>query len=469
MPRSVLMLELNELAPPLMDRFIDEGILPNFARFRSQSTVAITDPEEAQSGLNPWIQWVTVHTGASREEHGIEKLGEASNLRLPTIGSVVGDAGRTAWLCGSMNLPARAAGGGLYLPDPWNPAEPPSPTDLEAFAGFVRANVQEHSNASVTLSPASVARFAWHQVRHGLSPATVRDAVGQLLSERRGRRGRWARASVLDRFQWDVFAWYWRRDKPAFGTFFSNSTAHYQHVYWRNFDPEVFDAKPADVEQRLYGDAVRHGYRQMDALVADAMALADETGSTLVLCTALSQQPFVQADASGGKFVYRPHDFGALVATLGLRDVDQIAPVMSEQFHLYFRDDAAAAAAATTLGDCTVEGDPAFATRVVGTDVFTGCSIHHLLAPHAVLRTPDGREHRFADLFYRSDTTKSGYHHPDGMWWVRTGHHRVIDQPVSLRAVAPTILDLLGLEAPPTMACPAVDVVGLDAPGSGPR
>lgn len=469
MPRSVLMLELNELAPRLMDRFIDEGVLPNFARFRSESTVAITDPEEPQSGLNPWIQWVTVHTGASREAHGIEKLGEASKLELPTIGSVVGEAGGTAWLCGSMNLPAVAAGGGLYLPDPWNATERPSPADLEDFAAFVRANVQEHSNASATLSPKSVTRFAWHQLRHGLSPTTVRHTLDQLVSERRGRRGRWARASVLDRFQWDVFAWYWRRERPTFGTFFSNSTAHYQHVYWRNFDPEVFDAKPDDDEQRLYGEAVRHGYRQMDALVADAMSLADETGSTLMLCTALSQQPFVQADASGGKHVYRPHDFGELVDRLGLRDVDQIAPVMAEQFHLYFAGEAAAAAASARLGDCTVEGIPAFATRVVGTDVFTGCSIHHQLPPDAQLRTPDGREHRFADLFYRSDTTKSGYHHPDGMWWVRTGRHRVLDEPVSLRAVAPTILDLVGLDAPATMECPPVDVLGSDVGGREPR
>jgi hypothetical protein len=460
---SVLMLELNELAPPLMDRFIDEGVLPNFARFRRESTVAITDPEEPQSGLNPWIQWVTVHTGTSRETHGIEKLGEASELRLPTIGSTVGEAGGKVWLCGSMNLPAAAAGGGLYLPDPWNPDERSSPADLEAFATFVRANVQEHSNASATLSPASVARFGWHQLRHGLDPATVRQTLGQLVSERRGRRGRWARASVLDRLQWDVFAWYWRRENPTFATFFSNSTAHYQHVYWRNFEPDAFDVKPDDHDQQLYGEAVRYGYRQMDGLVGEAMELADERGSTLVLCTALSQQPYVQADAAGGKFFYRPHAFAEVVGALRLEGVRQIAPVMSEQFHVYFADDAAAVAAAGLLGGCTVDGQPAFTTRVAGTDVFTGCSIHQELPPDAELRTPDGRVLRFADLFYRSDTTKSGYHHPDGMWWVRTGMHRQLDDPVSLRAVAPTILELLDIAAPPTMECPPVDLLSVDS------
>lgn len=60
-------------------------------------------------------------------------------------------------------------------------------------------------------------------------------------------------------------------------------------------------------------------------------------------------------------------------------------------------------------------------------------------------------------LFYRSDTTKSGFHHPDGLWWIRTGRHQVIDEPVSPRRIAPTVLAVLGLEAPQTMKTSPLD------------
>ena len=37
MARRVVVLELNELCPPLIDRFMASGDLPNFARLRSRS------------------------------------------------------------------------------------------------------------------------------------------------------------------------------------------------------------------------------------------------------------------------------------------------------------------------------------------------------------------------------------------------------------------------------------------------
>ncbi|MDE0802709.1 MAG: hypothetical protein OSA99_05220 [Acidimicrobiales bacterium] len=455
---SVLLLEFNELSPRLMDRFIAEGHLPNFERLRSESATAITDPDESQDGLEPWIQWVTVHTGVARSDHRIEKLGEADRLTHTTIGQVVASAGGAVWLCGSMNLPARAAGDGRYLPDPWNPVCVPHPSSLRTYADFVRQNVQEHSNDSARMGLRQVASFAVHQIRHGLSRRTVRAVVTQLVAERRGRRGAWARASVLDRFQWDVFRWYWRHDKPRFASFFSNSTAHYQHVYWRNLEPDAFLHQPTAEQQRAYGDAILHGYRQMDVIIGEAFDLVEGTDTTLMLCTALSQQPYLQAEATGGKFVYRPNRFDTVIDALGIRMVEQVAPVMAEQFHLLFADEAAADAAATLLRGAAVDGRPAFAVRVVGTDVFTGCCIHDEVAPNAMLVGVGGAETPFHSLFYRSESAKSGYHHPDGIWWTRTGQRRDIAERVSLRSVAPTVLGLLDLEIPSSMTAAPVEL-----------
>jgi hypothetical protein len=62
MDNRVIVLEFNELTPALVDRFIAQGHLPNFARLRAESIVAVTDAEETFPTLEPWIQWVTVHT-----------------------------------------------------------------------------------------------------------------------------------------------------------------------------------------------------------------------------------------------------------------------------------------------------------------------------------------------------------------------------------------------------------------------
>ena len=90
----VILLELNELTPTLMFRFMQEGRLPNFQRFFDESQVYTTDAGEQGVNLNPWIQWVTVHSGQSFAEHGIFRLGDGGRLTSPCVGDVVSRAQR---------------------------------------------------------------------------------------------------------------------------------------------------------------------------------------------------------------------------------------------------------------------------------------------------------------------------------------------------------------------------------------
>ena len=101
-------------------------------------------------------------------------------------------------------------------------------------------------------------------VTHGLSLSTVLAIAKQLMLEVTGRYG-WKRVAILDRIQWDVFRHYYGRVQPHFATFFLNSTAHLQHKFWRNMDPDAFTIKPSAREQAELQNAVRFGYEQMDS------------------------------------------------------------------------------------------------------------------------------------------------------------------------------------------------------------
>ena len=98
---SVILLELNELTPSLLFRFMEEGRLPHFRRLYDASKVFTTDAEEEGLDLNPWVQWVTVHTGLPLVEHGVRLLGEGSHLEAPGLADRVSAAGLPVWLCGS--------------------------------------------------------------------------------------------------------------------------------------------------------------------------------------------------------------------------------------------------------------------------------------------------------------------------------------------------------------------------------
>ncbi len=299
------MLEFNELTPALMDEFIADGDLPNFARFRNESVCALTDPEAVPPLLNPWVQWVTVHTGVRPEVHHAKKLGESANVEEPTIAEVVSAAGRPVWQCSAMNVPVRSSRiRGAALPDPWSVGADVVPSELELFGTFVRTNVQEHTNQDARNGPADLAKFGWFVTWHGLRPATVRDAIGQLAAERRGTRSRSARAMVLDRLSWDVFRWYLDDVDPVFASFFSNATAHFQHHHWREHDPSAFELPPTAKALAMNADTIRSGYRHMDVMLGEAMAMAGDD-TALVFCSALGQQPYVAGDSYGGTRAHR--------------------------------------------------------------------------------------------------------------------------------------------------------------------
>ena len=180
--RPLILLEFNELTPTLMDRFISEGKLPNFARLRESSEVFITDAEEQEPYLEPWIQWVTVHTGVPYSEHGIFRLSEGHKLRHKNVWDLVSEAGETVWVCGSMNARHEKETKGYIMPDPWSSDLVPQPEALLPYFHFVQRNVQEYSNDRVPLSKSDYVRFMQFMIGHGLSSNTVANIFRQLFS-----------------------------------------------------------------------------------------------------------------------------------------------------------------------------------------------------------------------------------------------------------------------------------------------
>jgi hypothetical protein len=454
----LILVEFNELSPVLMDKFIAAGKLPNFARLRGESDVYLTDAQEEQEYLEPWIQWVTVHSGLTHAEHGITYLDEGHKLTRKNLWDLLSDAGKRVLVCGSMNIDYAKPLTGWVIPDPWATTVEPYPVEeLRPYHRFVSANVQEYTRENLALSRREQAEFLAFMVRHGLSPATVTAIIRQLMRER-SSDVQWQRAVLLDKLQYDVFSSYWKRGRPDFATFFLNSTAHYQHVYWRNMEPEHFTVKPAAGEQAVYQDAILYGYEQMDQIVGRLLGLAG-ADTTLMFATSLSQQPCLTYEETGGKTLYRPTDFGAFVETVGVSGAVDVAPVMAEEFHIRFDTEAMASAAESQLSRLRYGDSPVLGVRRQGTDLMCGCRIWERVEPDAVLRIEgDERTIPFHDLFYRVDIVKSGMHHPDGMLWVRRPERRHAEHTgkLPLTSIAPTILEMFGLEVPAYMNRDAV-------------
>lgn len=449
--RPVIVVEFNELSSRLMEQFIGEGVLPNFKRLRDQSVVCLTDAEEEPPALEPWIQWVTVHTGKSYAEHKVFEHTDGAKYKGGRIWDMMSDAGQPVWICGSMNSAVRGGAiKGYVLPDPWAEGVSPMPAgEFEGYHHFVSTYVKEHAAEKVSLKPADYLRFGWFMATHGLSPRTVTTAVRQLLSERR-KDVKWARALIMDHLQLDVFKHYWRKTKPQFSTFFLNSTAHFQHFHWREMEPDLFQVKPTKKAEATYAEAIRTGYRNMDGLLGEILDMAGKD-VTIVFATGLSQQAMTNYEETGGKLLYKPHDPSWLAAYAGVKAPFAVLPAMSNQYYFAFENAEVAAREAETLSKLGLsDGRPLLFARQNEEKVSITTVARSLVNEEVTLRSPVSNETpRFVDIFFPIGL-RSGWHHPEGMFWVRAAGQapRTVSRKLSLRELAPTLLALCGVEKP---------------------
>jgi len=449
--RRMILIEFNELCPWLLDKWMEEGHLPNFKALHDSSQVFVTEADaERVELLEPWIQWYDVHTGLAYDQHHVFHLTDGAVAGHPDLWRTLIDHGKTVGNCSSMNARSFSSPGSYFIPDPWCTTESASPAEINDFYRVVARSVQEYTNESTSLTKADYAKFAMFLLRHGLRPGTVAAIVGQLAADKLvDRKLSWKRPAVLDRILFDVFRHYQTALRPDFATYFANSTAHLQHAYWRHMDPAPFEIRPPESEMKTYGKAVFFGYVQMDRLIGEFLRLADDD-VMLVFATALSQQPFLREEQYGGSHFYRLKNPDAFLDMLEVPYV-RTDPVMTNQYVVTFADGESASRGKQALASVTCNGKEIFDfDNSQENRLLFGNGMHRLVADDAPIEVGGRPVERtsYKDLFYLIPEIKSGRHHPDGALWFRTGRHFRHDGKVSVLDVFPTVLEFFGI-APP--------------------
>jgi len=443
MNKNLICLEFNELCDNLMAEFIDSGELPNFERFKNASIVYTTDAEANGSALNPWVQWVTVHTGISHDTHGVARLNEGEKAAGSFIWDKLSRDGLSSWICGSMNTSYQSDFKGNLLPDPWAESiRPYPPGKFDAYHDYVSQSVIGHSSDS-KVSPYSFIAFL---LKSRVRLDTIYKLVCQLVHERINPEIKWKRASLLDLIQYDIFRNVFVKDSPNFSTFFLNSTAHYQHHYWAEMR-KLNDSSTVHKSKRGVGTSILHGYKTMDNILGKAMQLAKEKNADILFCTGLSQVEYV-ASEEGQRHYYRIHSFDKLVEKFDCCKSAQYSPVMAEQFHLSFSSESEAEKCAEFLKAVEMEDNSAFHAgsssnsvfliTTKGNKVYAQCACTKRVkqgARYVIRKT--GEVCDFGEMFYRMPDVKSGKHDPLGMLWIYEAgkSHEIINEPVKLEFV----------------------------------
>ena len=75
MKTKTILLGINEINFDYIKFYIRKGLLPNFKKIFEIQAPLETISEKEYRLLEPWVQWLTVHTGKTFDEHKIFRLG----------------------------------------------------------------------------------------------------------------------------------------------------------------------------------------------------------------------------------------------------------------------------------------------------------------------------------------------------------------------------------------------------------
>ncbi len=427
--RSLIFLELNEVNFDFVRAYANEGRLPAFASLFEKHGFAVTESEAAYESLEPWIQWVTAHTGKSLAEHGVFRLGDIVNHDLPQVWECLEERGLRVGAVSPMNANNRLRNPAFFVPDPWTAtrihATPVLRRLYEAIAQAVNDNAQ--SRVSMRSLMNLLGGFTAYA-----SPSNWSTYLGYAASAR-GRP--WRKAMFLDLLLADVFARETARTRPHFATLFLNAAAHIQHHYLfcssayrgNNRNPEWYVASGED--------PVFEVYRLYDRIIDRIMRRFPD--ARFMLGTGLHQNPHASVT-----FYWRLRDHATFLKALGV-EFDSVSPRMSRDFLVSCGTPERAEQTARALSQVVADdGAPLFEVDKRGTDIFAMLVYARDIDPAAGCRAG---EKRIPNL--RSQVAfvalKNGEH--DGAGYLIDTGKRLdpLDKPIALASIPALVVDYL--------------------------
>ena len=368
MREQTLLLELNEINFDHVRHYADQGRLPAFARLMDAHGVSETTSEKKYEELEPWIQWVTAHTGLPLAEHGVFRLGDIVRGDLPQIWETLEEKGLKVGAISPMNAKNRTRDAAFFVPDPWTPTEVTGSTLMRRMYGAVAQAVND--NAEGRLTPASAGWLMAGAAAYA-RPTNYGDYMRLAAT---ARRKPWNKAMFLDLLLADVFIRETRRTQPDFASLFVNAGAHIQHHYMFNSPAYKGSLENPSWYVSSDQDPVFEVYALYDRIVGQIRAAFP--AARLMIATGLHQDPH---DAV--TYYWRLRDHAAYLRSIGV-PFTRVEPRMSRDFFIVCNDDGEAGEAERILASArSKDGTPLFEVDNRGSDLFVMLTWPHDISP----------------------------------------------------------------------------------------
>jgi len=343
----MLILELNEFNLPLLKRLAESGNYVNLKRLLSFNHIGTTTGDKPDSGyLEPWVQWVSLHTGTESSVHQIKNLGDVPNLMVKQLWESWSERGHSSIIWGVMNGTRGSASlCDVFIPDPWTFTEEAYPTDFGCLLSLPRylatnyldVSIIQVMRKSIDLFSGLFKVIGWRESCRSLS------LLVRLLFRLRFKNIAfilfYEYASAL------CFVRSVRSRSPEYSILFLNSLAHAQHHYWADSSGDKSD------ELKITASVIDKILEKIFEAQAEIECFED-----VLVINGLSQRCTVDEEPW---YLYRPKNHELMIHQLGLSP-EKVEPLMTYDAHLFFFNASQCEHAMKVLTSATVGGQPLF-------------------------------------------------------------------------------------------------------------
>ena len=352
----MILLALNELNLDYIKGYVSQGKLTHFGKLLEHGVVN-TSSESKYELLEPWIQWATVQTGKTYDEHQVFRLGDVVNR--PELNQIFEDlekAGLSVGAISPFNADNRLTRSKFFIPDPW--------TQTKASGGYIIKKLCRtvsrfvNSNATGKVGPADV---IWLLLGFIVYVRIKRWPKFFKLVSLRKKPG--VKAAILDMILLEVFVTLQKKHKPDYSHLFFNGGAHVQHHYMFNSTQYKGDYNNPEWYCPADWDPIFMMLETYDTIIGDLL----ESGERIIGVTGLHQVPHEEQT-----FYWRPVAHKDFLFECGVKGDFNVIPRMSRDFLVEVSDKKQALEIENQLNQFTdsVRSKPVFSVDNRGTSLF---------------------------------------------------------------------------------------------------
>ena len=325
MKNKTIFLGLNELNFDYINFYINQGLLPNFKKIFDIQPPIETVSEKEYKLLEPWVQWVTIHTGKSYDEHKVFRLGDIiNNPELSQIFEELENEGLSVGAVSPFNAENRLKNPAFFVPDPWTKTEVSGNWVVKALYQAVHQSVNDNAKdklnlkSMISLGLGLLLYVPIYRWSHYLKTVFNAKKPG-------------AKAVILDSLLADVHLTLWKKHKPDFSNLFLNSGAHIQHHYLFNSEAYKGNIKNPEWYCPVNYDPLINILSEYDKQIGKLLRLRNVK---ILVATGLHQQPHDHLT-----FYWRLKEHVKFAQIIGIENFTEIMPRMSRDFLVKFKNE----------------------------------------------------------------------------------------------------------------------------------